>query len=201
MPAVQRFPRWRVFHRALARTTDDIASLWGAVLVALAFGFVGAFFVLPKDAGWGARFVAAVGIATLATVGVWGLLLAAHALWYRVSGGHDAAWRVGWSLYSKEPTPGFRMTATSVALLCDAEPPVSVSALGHVEAVVRLPSGAFLRMAQHGMGGDSHNLWFHATGSTAPPPPGTYEVRWYGTTARRKRYEITRSRFTVSDET
>jgi hypothetical protein len=186
-----------VLHRAIACTTDDISTPWGAALVALAFGFVGAFYVVPQDAVWGDKFIAAVGVAATATVGVWGFLVAAHALAYRVKKGRDAAWSVGWSLYSKEPKPGFRMTASTVALLCKVEPPANVSALGHVEAVVRLPSGALLRTAHRGMGGDAHSLWILATGNTSAPPPGTYEVRWYGTTVRRKRYEITRSRFTV----
>lgn len=95
-----RFPRWRVWRRVLTRTEADIATLWGAVLVPLAFGFVGAFVVLPKDADWGARFFDAIGVAVLATLGVWGLLLAAHALSYSARGHHDSVWRVDWALRS-----------------------------------------------------------------------------------------------------
>jgi hypothetical protein len=174
--------------------------VWGAILVALAFGFAGAFFVLPKDADWGARFIAAVGVAALATGGAWGLLLAFHTLWYRCRSGRDPAWSVGWSLYSKESKSGMRTTAKSISLLGNADPPVNVSSLGHVEAVVRLPSGVFQRMAQHGMGAGPHTLTFQVAANSMAPPPGTYEVRWYGTTARRKRYEIARSRYTVPDD-
>ena len=52
MPPPKRFPRWRVFQRVRARTEADVAGLWGAVIVAVAFGLVGAFVVVPKDADW-----------------------------------------------------------------------------------------------------------------------------------------------------
>ena len=200
MPPPKRFPRWRVFQRVRARTEADVAGLWGAVIVAVAFGLVGAFVVVPKDADWGDRFVSAVGVGVLAIVGVWGLLLVAHALAYRIKKFRDGVGEVEWALGSKLHPSGMRTTKSSVGLRCKSIPPVSVSALGHVEAVARLPNGEYRWMVRPGFGEGPHNLWFFVTGTFAPPPPGTYEVRWYGTTGRRKQYEITRATSTVPDD-
>jgi len=185
-----------VFQRAFARTSDDVPSLWGAVLVALAFGFVGAFVVLPGDAHWGARFAAAVGVATLATVGVWGLLVVVHAAVYRIKGFRDPVWEARWQLSSRTYRSGLRTSGSGISLVCKSSPPVHVSALGHVEAVVRVPDGSLTRRSKQGMAGHDHALGF----SIGSPAGGSCEVRWYVTTSRRKRYEITRSTFVLTEE-
>jgi hypothetical protein len=70
--------------------------------------------------------------------------------------------------------------------------------LGHVEVVVKGPHDAIRQMPRHGMGASPTPLWF-APETGVTPGVGTYEARWYGTTPRRKRYEIARSRFTARE--
>jgi hypothetical protein len=164
-------------------------------LSALGFAFVSAFFVLPKDANWRARFEAGVGAAAIALGVIWGAVLAFQAVRYRLRS--DPVWSVAWHLSSREDASGIRTSTNGVSLICEGHPPVDVATLGHVEAVARLPNGEFRRMPQHGMGGSPTTLWFAPDGGTGPPTAGAYEVRWYGTTARRKQFEIARSKSTV----
>ena len=60
------FPRGRVLRRSWVRTGDQLSRFGGAALVALAFAFVGAFFVSPAESTWIGRFVLGLGIAVLA---------------------------------------------------------------------------------------------------------------------------------------
>ncbi len=204
-----RFPRWRVFRRSWSATEAALARLPMLVLVPTAGAIVGSAWgvshpfqtirrgLVVGQASFGRVLVSALVGGVVGLLALIGLVWVCIWAWYRLRG--DAAWEVGWSLYSKEPRPGILSTASTVILRCTGVPPVSVSALGHVEAVIRLPSGDFRRMPQHGMGSDEHTLTFSATGGGGAPPPGKYEVRWYGTTAGRKRYEIARSRYVVPD--
>lgn len=132
------------------------------------------------------------------TVGValWGVVS------YRLRG--DRAWEVRWGLSDTITPAGIRMRRNGVQLVGVANPPVAVAALGYVDAVVRLPSGEYRLMPQHGMGplggmrSTDSGWWFPPAGSVHEPiAPGEYEVRWYGTTARRRRFEIARSKHTV----
>lgn len=198
---LERFPRWRVWNRVFMEASDDASTLWGGLLIVVAFGFVGAFLLLPKDADWGARFFSAVGAGVLATAVAWGLFLAIRTLIYRARGYRGSAWEVRWALGTTRHKSGALATSSSVVLECKASPPANVSELGYVEAVVRQPSGAYRGMISPGFRESAHSLAFSATGGVAaPPPPGTYEVRWYGTTRRRRQYEIARSTFTVPDD-
>ncbi len=169
------------------------------MLVAVAFALVGAFAVFPRGANWFARFSAGLGVAAMALVAAWGLVLAYRALMYRRRG--DPVWEIAWSLRKTEHQSGAAtIRANGVSLICCGRPPVSISTLGHVEAVVRLPSGRIRQMSQEGMGDAGTTLWFAPALKAGPLTPGTYEVRWYGTTARRRRYEIARSKYRVPDD-
>jgi hypothetical protein len=196
---LERFPRWRVWNRVLAHATEDMATLGGAVLVAVAFALVGAFAVFPRGANWFARFSAGLGVAAMALVAAWGLVLGYRTLRYRRRG--DPVWEIAWSLRETQQSGGVSVRVNGVSLICRGRPPVSVSTLGHVEAVVRPPNGRIRQMPQEGMGGDAGTtLWFAPALEAGPFTPGPYEVRWYGTTARRRRYEIARSKFMVPDD-
>jgi hypothetical protein len=169
--ATTQFPRWRVWNRVLQRTEEDVGTIWGALLVALAFGFVGAFWVQPRDAGWSARFFGAVGVAAIATAGAWFVLLAANLLLYRRRGDRD--WQISWSVYSREPKPGISSKAHGVGLLRRLDRRARVADLGLVEALVRLPAGDFYPTPQRGMGAGPD-----AVSAYIPRiEVGTYEVR------------------------
>jgi hypothetical protein len=112
--------------------------------------------------------------------------------WYRLRG--DRAWKVVWSFKASERLPGVHTRIDGLNLICDVAPPISVSALGDVEAVLRSPRGEYRRMPHRGMSGDSHVLGF-SPGGLIGWEHGVYEVRWYGTTTRRRRYEIARSTY------
>jgi hypothetical protein len=159
-----------VWNRALARTTEKVGTVWGAVTLAVAFALVGAFVVLPANTDWAQRFGAGVAVASVALLLAWGLLLAGSAALYTWRG--DPVWRVGWSIYKRIVPRGVTSSAGGVQLICEGHPPVSVSELGHVEAVILLPSGHFQPFQQQGMGRGPHHLW------VAPPnEEGTYEAR------------------------
>jgi hypothetical protein len=111
--------------------------------------------------------------------------------WYRLRG--DRVWKVGWSFKASEPFPRAHSRVDGLNLICDTVPPISVSALGDVEAILRSPRREYRKMPHRGMGGDSHVLGF-SPGGLIGWERGVYEVRWYGTTSRRRRYEIARSK-------
>jgi hypothetical protein len=114
--------------------------------------------------------------------------------WYRLQG--DRVWKVAWGFKASEDHPGFHSRVDGLSLRCNSAPPINVSVLGDVEAVLRSPRDEYRRMPHHGMRGDSHILGF-SPGSLIGWERGTYEVRWYGTTGRRTRYEIARSKYTL----
>jgi hypothetical protein len=109
----------------------------------------------------------------------------------------DPTWGVEWHLADTVlPGGGVQKTRT-VALVCKGSPPVSVATLGNVEAVVRRPpAGDYYWMPNHGLGDGGTNLWIHPTGTLhGDLPRGKWEIRWYGTTPRRRRFEIARSKY------
>jgi len=95
--------------------------------------------------------------------------------------------------YEERPN-GITSSGHGLSLQCKADPPVNVSSLGHVVAVVRYPSGKFMRMQQNGMGGGPHALGFPPVGGR--PEDGTYEVRWYATRQTRRLQEVARQQKT-----
>jgi hypothetical protein len=134
----------------------------------------------------GVSFAPAPTIAVVLLIFFW--LLA----WYRLRG--DRVWKVAWGFKASEHPRGIHSQVDGLSLMCNAAPPVDVSALGDVEAVLRSPRGDYRRMPHLGMRGDSHNLGF-SPGSLIGWERGVYEVRWYGTTGRRRRYELARSKY------
>jgi hypothetical protein len=112
--------------------------------------------------------------------------------WYRLRG--DRVWKVAWGFKASEDRPGVHSRVDGLHLRCDTAPPINVSALGDIEAVLRSPRDEYRRMPHRGMGGDAHVMGF-SPGGLVGWERGIYEVRWYGTTSRRRRYEIARSKY------
>ena len=165
------------------QATDDVGTLWGSALLAFGFAVLGAFLVPASDT-WSARLIAGVGAAVIALIAVWGVLLVYRAVNYVKRG--DPVWRVAWSLSERVVNNWATVRVNGVSLVCDGHPSVDVSTLGHVEAAVRLPDGTIRSMAQEGMGGNGTTVGFAPSFTSGPLPTGAYEVRWYGTTHRRR---------------
>jgi hypothetical protein len=111
---------------------------------------------------------------------------------YRLIG--DRTWRVSWEMIYRE-TGSVMSTGSSVSMECTVTPPVLLSALGHVEAVIRYPDGTLLERGQEAMRSTEYAIGFAPTGG-GRPQTGTYEIRWYGTSRTRRLREIARSRYT-----
>jgi hypothetical protein len=148
--------------------------------------------LVVHDASFGDALTTALVGGLVSLVALVALVFAAHLVWYRLIG--DRTWKVAWVLHDRQQGP-VRTTASGVSLRSRGAPPVSVSTLGHVEAVVRLPSSRFVPMPQHGMGSDPSGLGF-APAFGRPPERGDYEVRWYGTRQSRRLQEVARSKTT-----
>lgn len=206
MPVVQRFPRWRVWWRILDATETTLGSVPVVLAVPTFSALVGTALAVshPADvirhglvvhqASFGSALLWAVigGAGSLFLILV--AIFAAHITRYWLRG--DPVWEVGWSM-RRERKGSISSTTNGIQLLCRAVPPVKTSVLGHVEAVVRLPDGTYVYTKQPaGIQGDdrSQSLGFIAVGEITA---GIYEVRWYGTNARRRQYEITRDRHTL----
>jgi hypothetical protein len=205
-----RFPRWRVWWRIYSATETTLGSLPVALLIPLVAALIGTAYaashpselirrgLVVHQASFGRTLVTGLFGGVVGLLALVGLVFMATLTWYRLRG--DPTWDVRWRLGSEAVGDWARVTRSTVGLFCTGKPPVDVSLLGHVEAIVKLPSGNYYTMAQDGMGPTGDGLWFWVpapNGLGGPPAPGNYEVRWYGTTPKRKQYEITRSRFAV----
>ena len=148
-----------------------------------------------RDAFWHLLLVGVLG--TLgAIIGVAGIVVLVAIAVYRIRG--DRTWSVKWALSMKTSEEGGTLRQDSVQLVCSGHPPVDVASLGYVDAVVRLPTGEWRQMTQDGMSQGKSALSFSVLGQVhGPIPSGKYEVRWYGTNTRVRRFEIARSKFTV----
>jgi hypothetical protein len=193
------FPRWRVWWRAYNATEGTLGSLPVTLVVPILAALVGTALavsrpsevvrkgLIVRQASFGGVLVTALIGGLLGLLVLIGVVFMSVLARYRLAG--DRTWKPGLA---------HGRAASLATLSCETEPPVNVSALGHVEAIIRVPSGSFSRIQHDGMGGDPRSLWFHVPRVTDRPEPGDYEVRWYGTTGRHKRYEITRKRFALT---
>jgi hypothetical protein len=194
------FPRWAVFWRAYFQTEAMLARLPVVLTVPTLAALIGSAWaashpsevvrhgLVVHQASFGTS------LATALVGGVVGLLVLvllvflASLAWYRLLG--DRVWAVHWVMSYENRPNGITLSSHGVSLECKADPPVSVSSLGHVEAVVRNPSGEFMPMPQHGMGSTPQRLWFAPV--RGRPDDGTYEVRWYATRQTSHRQEVAR---------
>jgi hypothetical protein len=196
----KRFPRWRVWWRVLDATEATLGSVPVAITVPALSALVGTAWAVSHpaqvirnglvvhQASFGASLASAVVGGALTLVAILAVMFVGHLARYRLRG--DPAWKVGWSLRRETSPPGITTTVKGAHLLCRAQPPVRVSALGHVQAIMREPDARYSHRGQPGMGGGDFGLAFILDDIQT----GVYEVRWYGTTARRRQYEIARSR-------
>jgi hypothetical protein len=215
---MKRFPRWRLFQRHLTGTEATLGSLPMVILTPIIAAVIAAAWAASAptrevvrrgvvvgqasffDVLLSAAFGALLGIA-LVVVGV----ALKSVVSYHLRG--DPSWEVRWDIGKETPSPAVTTTRNDVRLVCVTDPPIDVTTLGYVDAVVRLPTGEWRRMPQNGLGpiyvtpgpnSPTNGWYFQPVGSPSGPfPPGGYEVRWYGTTARGWRFEIARSRHTV----
>lgn len=206
MAPLTRFPRWRVWWRTYYATEATLGSLPVVVLIPTLAALVGAAWaashpsevvrngLVVHEASFGDALATALVGGLVSLVALVALVFAGHLVWYRLIG--DRAWRVAWVLRDRQQG-SIRTTASGVSLRSSGAPPVNVSTLGHVEAVVRPPGSRFVAMPQHGMGGDPNGLGFSPTGGGAPER-GEYEVRWYGTRQSRRLQEVARSKTTFN---
>jgi hypothetical protein len=192
-----RFPRFRVWWRIYNATENVLASLPVVLLLPTLAALVGAAYAAshpssPRGTSFSSALVGALvsGAGTLIAVAL--LIFFWLLAWYRLRG--DRVWKVAWSFKANERFPGVHSRVDGLNLICDMAPPSSVATLGDVEAVLRSPRGEYRRMPNRGMGGGSHVLGF-SPGGLIGWEGGVYEVRWYGTTSRRRRYEIARSKY------
>jgi len=205
----KRFPRWRRWWRYFDKTEDMLGSLPMVIVTPVMAAAVAAAWtaslptrevvrrgaVVAQSSFWHGLFVAVLGVGVGA-----GIAVLAAAVWcivsYNLRG--DPAWKVRWEI-TEQRVNGAVMRRGGVALVCESDPPVDVVSLGYVDAVLRPPGGEHRWMPQHGMGNGESGWWFHAANPSGPIPLGTYEVRWYGTTRRHRRFEIARSKNTVRE--
>lgn len=192
-----RFPRFRVWWRVYNATENVLASLPVVLLLPTLAALVGAAYAAshpssPRGTSFGSALAGALisGAGTLIVVVL--LIFLWLLAWYCLRG--DRVWKVAWGFKASEDRPGVHSRVDGLHLICDTAPAIDVSALGDVEAVLRSPRGGYRRMPHRGMGGDSHILGF-SPGGLIGWERGVYEVRWYGTTTRRRRYEIARSKY------
>ena len=192
-----RFPRFRVWWRIYNATENVLASLPVVLLLPTLAALVGAAYAAshpssPHGTSFGSALVGALisGAGTLIAVVL--LIFFWLLAWYRLRG--DRVWKVAWGFKASEHPPGIHSRVDGLSLICDTAPPINVSALGDVEAVLRSPRGEYRKIPHHGMRGDSNSLGF-SPGSLIGWERGVYEVRWYGTTGRRRRYELARAKY------
>jgi hypothetical protein len=192
-----RFPRFRVWWRIYNATENVLASLPVVLLLPTLAALVGAAYAAShtssaRGTSFGSALVGALisGAGTLIAVVL--LIFFWLLAWYRLRG--DRVWKVAWGFKASEHPPGVHSRVDGLSLICNTAPPINVSALGDVEAALRSPRGEYRRMPHRGMRGDSHSLGF-SPGSLIGWERGVYEIRWYGTTERRRRYEIARSKY------
>jgi hypothetical protein len=91
--------------------------------------------------------------------------------------------------------------ASNVALLaCRADAPVERSSLGDLHAYIRRSNGDFWWMSDGRFEQrEAGRCWLSPLRNEVILG-GWYEVRWYGTTASRRRYEIARSKYWLSHD-
>lgn len=112
-------------------------------------------------------------LATALAGGLVGLFLLVAAVFvfvllrYRLIG--DRTWRVSWEMIYRE-TGSVVSSGSSVSMECKVTPPVLLSALGHVEAVVRYPDGTLLERGQEAMGSTEYGIGFAPTGGGVRRP-------------------------------
>jgi hypothetical protein len=204
---VERFPRWRVWWRAYYSTEATLGSLPVALVIPTLAALIGAAWaashpsevvrrgLVVHQASFGDALATALVGGVVGLVALVALVFAGTLAWYRLAG--DRVWKAALELYYQERPSGVRTSYSSAMLQCTAVPPVNVSALGHVEAVVRLPTGRFLTMPQSGMRDGPDGIGFPPTGA-GKPLPGVYEVRWYGTRQARRLQELARAKTTLN---
>jgi hypothetical protein len=195
------FPPRRVFNRARLRAVQALNGLVGAAVIAAAFALFGAFATLPHKANWVERFYTGLGVAVIALAVVWGLATVAPLCWYRLHGRKDGTWEPIWRDSNELSAPG----KVVFQLVCRVHPPIPVESLGYMECAIKRPDGTVELVS----GDDINRLGRVPRSPELPEVPaahfwyplrglsGQYEVRWYGSTANRKLYEITRATFQV----
>lgn len=212
---MEAFPRWRLCWRHIARTEAELGSLPMVIVTPVVGATVGAAWaaslpireivrrgvVVAQASFWHVLLFVILGVLLGIVLVTAGVVLVSIAS-YRLRG--DPAWKVHWDLSDNTTPQGVVTKRNGVQLVCVSNPPVDVTTLGYVDAVVRLPSGEFRLMPQHGMGplrktrNTANGLWFPPVGLMhGPIPGGKYAVRWYGTTTRRKRFEVAPGEHTV----
>ena len=179
---VVRFPRWRVLAGAFERTerwtTNRLGALAVIVIVTvLVGGIVGAAVGRTTLAA----LIGALAALLLVVAGKFVLELAR----YRLSAWKDPIWE---AVCEQSGTPGMVV----FGLYCKVQPPASIP--DHLECVVKLPSGDVVSVPEASL---DPRRPIGVLFDVAPATPGSYEVRWYGLSDRRKLYEITRAKFKV----
>lgn len=204
----KRFPLLPPLWRAYDSTETALGSLPVMLLLPTVAALIGAAWAVSHPSlvirnslvvhedSFGSALVAALIGGLVGLLALMGLIFLTTLVWYLLRG--DGVWKVQWRFGAEEHLPGAVLRQDGVSLNCMVTPPVGVATPGHVEAIMRLPNGGYRRVPRHGIGEaeDGHRLWF-SPGSLGGWTSGVYEVRWYGTTRHRKRFEIARSRFTL----
>ncbi len=173
------FPRRRVASRAFQRTEGWLTNRLGALSVLVIVTIlVGA----AAGAAVGTTVFAACVGALAALLVVVGGKFAFELARYRLSGWNDPLWEAT----CESANPG----SVIFGLNCKVQPPEPIP--HHLECAVKVPSGevvdvpGFSLYPRRPMG-----VLFDFAAAQA----GSYEVRWYGLSDRRKLYEITRGKF------
>jgi hypothetical protein len=198
----QRFPYWRLWWRAYYSTETTLARLPVLLLLPTVAALVGSawaashpaydvrYGLVAHQASFGATLVTALVSGLVGLLALVSLVFAASFAWYKLRG--DSTWEADMEFLYQERSN--RITSGSSAkLVCKVEPLAEVSSLGHVEAVLRSPSGSFTRFSKSGMGVSPTGLGFAPIGG-GQAERGTYEMRWYATRQGRRLQEIVRVR-------
>jgi hypothetical protein len=169
-----------VLARAFERTETWITNRLGAnivivIVTVLVGGIVGN--VVGKTTL--AALIGALASLLLVVLGKFVLELAR----YRLSCWKDPIWG---ATCLQSGTPGM----VAFGLDCKVQPPASIP--DHLECAVKPPSGDVEIVPEQSL---SPRRPLGVVFDFPLATPGTYEVRWYGLSDRRKRYEITRAKF------
>jgi len=196
------FPKGRVLARCRLKTRETLGTLPMVIVTPVVAAVVSAAWasthparevvrgnVVVSQTGFGQVLSSSV----IGLLGGLGAVLVAVFAWQLVSYHRygDPDWNVGWQW-----DDGGHLSR--VFLEYGGDVSVGKLTLGHVEAELHRPDAPPMRIPYNLISPSTDALWFMAVPDKwHPPPPGTYEARWYGSSGKRKRWEVARAKRTL----
>ena len=186
------FHRGALARRASGKASEHVLSRWYVPVITSSASAVGAA-VEAAHKGQPETWTHVLVVGLVAGLGIYLALslvvFAYHLLRHALTGGSDREWQA---------THEVTQDSLSVSLICKLSPPSSLHAREPIKCEVKTPSGRLITIPDQDLRPRYGGAWGWACfGETLEI--GTYRARWFGSTERRRFYEITRETFEIGE--